>query len=81
MLTSAWLLAQILRLPETRGLSLEEIDELYTAKVKPWKSGSWVPPTRMQEGITDGDKVDEKGNVIHREHRKRKGELSKESLK
>lgn len=29
--------------PEVKGLSLEEIDELYRSKVKPWQSASWVP--------------------------------------
>jgi len=29
--------------PETKGLSLEEVDEMYRAKVKPWKSADWTP--------------------------------------
>ncbi|CAI4059653.1 hypothetical protein N7582_001399 [Saccharomyces uvarum] len=33
-------------LPETIGLSLEEIQLLYEEGVKPWKSASWVPPSR-----------------------------------
>ncbi|MDI5889464.1 hypothetical protein WICANDRAFT_84441 [Wickerhamomyces anomalus NRRL Y-366-8] len=33
-------------LPETKGLSLEEVHELYEEKVLPWKSTSWVPPSR-----------------------------------
>ncbi|WRT68105.1 uncharacterized protein IL334_005080 [Kwoniella shivajii] len=32
-------------IPETRSISLEEVDELYRTKVKPWKSTSWVPST------------------------------------
>ncbi len=32
--------------PETRGLSLEQVDDLYAADVKPWKSEGWVPPVR-----------------------------------
>ncbi|KZS93480.1 general substrate transporter [Sistotremastrum niveocremeum HHB9708] len=30
-------------IPETKGLSLEEIDELYRAHVKPWNSTNWKP--------------------------------------
>jgi len=30
-------------IPETKGLSLEEVDEMYRAKVKPWRSAGWVP--------------------------------------
>lgn len=28
---------------ETKGLTLEEVDELYMLRVKPWRSSSWVP--------------------------------------
>ena len=31
-------------LPETRGLSLEQVDLLFAARVTPWKSRDWVPP-------------------------------------
>lgn len=31
---------------ETKGLSLEEVDEMYASGVLPWKSGSWVPPSK-----------------------------------
>ncbi|KAL6452302.1 KHT2 Hexose transporter 2 [Candida maltosa Xu316] len=30
---------------ETKGLSLEEVDELYAQEILPWKSSKWVPPT------------------------------------
>ena len=30
-------------IPETRGLSLEEVDEMYREGVKPWRSSSWKP--------------------------------------
>lgn len=35
-------------LPETRGLSVEEIDLLYSsgAANRPWRSSQWVPPSR-----------------------------------
>ncbi|KAF5371644.1 hypothetical protein D9758_003571 [Tetrapyrgos nigripes] len=35
-------------IPETKGLSLEEVDEMYVAGVKPWNSASWKP-SRMEE--------------------------------
>ena len=30
---------------ETKGLTLEEVDELYAQKILPWKSSNWVPPS------------------------------------
>ena len=30
---------------ETKGLSLEEVDELYASGTLPWKSAGWVPPS------------------------------------
>ncbi|KAG6857299.1 hypothetical protein H0H87_006492 [Tephrocybe sp. NHM501043] len=30
-------------IPETKGLSLEEVDEMYRSGVKPWNSASWKP--------------------------------------
>ncbi|TFK56381.1 sugar transporter [Heliocybe sulcata] len=30
-------------IPETKGLQLEEVDEMYRANVKPWKSYGWRP--------------------------------------
>jgi len=35
-------------IPETKGLSLEEVDEMYVAGIKPWNSSSWKPH-RMEE--------------------------------
>lgn len=29
--------------PETKGLSLEQVDELYRSGVKPWNSAKWQP--------------------------------------
>lgn len=34
---------------ETKGLTLEEVDELYSQNISPWKSASWVPPTREEQ--------------------------------
>ncbi|KAJ7146401.1 general substrate transporter [Mycena epipterygia] len=33
-------------IPETKGLSLEEVDEMYRAGVKPWQSAGWTPHLR-----------------------------------
>ncbi|WWD18795.1 hypothetical protein CI109_103250 [Kwoniella shandongensis] len=33
-------------IPETKGISLEEVDELYRTKVAAWRSSSWTPSTR-----------------------------------
>jgi len=33
-------------IPETKGLELEEVDEMYRAKIKPWKSSEWQPTLR-----------------------------------
>lgn len=33
---------------ETKGLTLEEVDELYAQGVAPWKSSKWVPPTKEE---------------------------------
>lgn len=30
-------------IPETKGLSLEEVDEMYRSGVKPWNSANWKP--------------------------------------
>jgi len=30
---------------EVKGLTLEQVDELYESRVKPWKSASWKPST------------------------------------
>ncbi|KAJ3798677.1 general substrate transporter [Lentinula aff. detonsa] len=30
-------------IPETKGLTLEEVDEMYRSGVKPWSSTSWTP--------------------------------------
>ncbi|RCK54921.1 Hexose transporter 2 [Candida viswanathii] len=30
---------------ETKGLSLEEVDEMYSQNILPWKSANWIPPS------------------------------------
>lgn len=34
---------------ETKGLSLEEVDEMYASGVLPWNSGKWVPPAARDQ--------------------------------
>ncbi|QID78847.1 Low-affinity glucose transporter hxt3 [Saccharomyces pastorianus] len=47
--------------PETKGLTLEEVNDMYAEGVLPWKSASWVPPSRRganydAEEMTHDDK-------------------------
>ena len=39
---------------ETKGLSLEEVDELYASGVIPLKSSGWVPPPQAQQAYEAG---------------------------
>ncbi|SJM88908.1 probable Low-affinity glucose transporter HXT3 [Zygosaccharomyces bailii] len=32
--------------PETKGLTLEEVNEMYLENVLPWKSSNWLPPQK-----------------------------------
>lgn len=34
--------------PETKGLTLEEVDEMYRARIAPWRSAGWKPSGRLQ---------------------------------
>lgn len=40
--------------PETKGLSLEEVDELYASGIVPWKTNNWVPPSVESQATTTG---------------------------
>jgi len=42
MLVSGWVYVYLF-IPETRGLTLEEVDEMYRANIKPWRSAEWKP--------------------------------------
>ncbi|KAJ7157287.1 general substrate transporter [Mycena filopes] len=44
-------------IPETKGLSLEEVDEMYRSGVKPWHSAQWTP--HLIERMHENDKVQE----------------------
>lgn len=37
---------------ETKGLTLEEVDELYAQGILPWKSAKWVPPSAEEMATT-----------------------------
>ena len=39
---------------ETKGLSLEEVDELYAQKMPAWKSSGWVPPSQDEMATSTG---------------------------
>ncbi|KAF8240859.1 sugar transporter [Tricholoma matsutake] len=42
MLLFGWVYVYLF-IPETKGLSLEEVDEMYRSGVKPWNSANWKP--------------------------------------
>ena len=47
--------------PETKGLTLEEVNEMWEDGVLPWKSGSWVPAAkRGADYDAEATKVDDK---------------------
>jgi len=56
-------------IPETKGLSLEEVDEMYRSGVKPWHSAGWKPSQKYLEhdqtvhGSQPSDVRDEKEKV------------------
>jgi MFS transporter, SP family, sugar:H+ symporter len=47
----------LLFVPEVKGLSLEEVDELYRAKVKPWNSSGWKPSSKVVYATHGGRRV------------------------
>ncbi|CAK7909911.1 high-affinity hexose transporter Hxt6p [[Candida] anglica] len=48
---------------ETKGLSLEEVDELYASGVLPFKSAGWVPPSKEEMATTTGFAAESKAEV------------------
>ncbi|SGZ38159.1 related to Hexose transporter 2 [Hanseniaspora guilliermondii] len=42
-------------IPETKDLTLEEVDELWQDDVLPWRSSNWVPAARRGEDYDDND--------------------------
>jgi SP family sugar:H+ symporter-like MFS transporter len=68
MLVFGWFYV-FLFIPETKGLSLEEVDELYRANVKPWQSAGWRPHLLDQVHHAGDEKrevsgVTEKGDEV-----------------
>ncbi|THH07482.1 hypothetical protein EW145_g3358 [Phellinidium pouzarii] len=51
-------------IPEVKGLSLEEVDELYRSGVRPWRSASWRPSGKGVQQLrrVEGERLDT--NVI-----------------
>ena len=39
---------------ETKGLTLEEVDEMYSQGILPWRSESWVPPSQEEMATATG---------------------------
>lgn len=39
---------------ETKGLSLEDVDELYQSGIPAWKSPSWTPPSEEEMATSTG---------------------------
>lgn len=50
---------------ETKGLTLEEVDELYAQGIAPWKSSGWVPPTKEEMAHSTGYAAESKPTEQH----------------
>lgn len=55
-------------MPEVKGLSLEEVDELYRANIKPWRSVEWKPAAHTSRHVggrrvVNGEIVDDDDRV------------------
>lgn len=51
-------------IPETAGITLEQVDELYRSGTPPWRSSTWKPSERRV--ATHDDKTDPE--AAHHEH-------------
>lgn len=40
---------------ETKGLTLEEVNDMYAEGVLPWKSSEWIPPHRRTDAFNAAD--------------------------
>ena len=49
-------------IPETKGLSLEEVDEMYRSGVKPWNSAGWRPSEKHIHDVPEIREGREKGD-------------------
>lgn len=58
-------------IPETRGLSLEEVDEMYRSHVKPWRSADWKPADKhLHHHAAAGKASEEKSDEVRDEKEK-----------
>ena len=73
MLVFGWFYVYLF-IPETKGLSLEEVDEMYRAHVKPWRSAAWKPADKHLHHHTPAHKVEESEEKSE-EMREEKGKL------
>ncbi|EGO05354.1 hypothetical protein SERLA73DRAFT_68971 [Serpula lacrymans var. lacrymans S7.3] len=48
-----------LAIPETKGITLEEVDELYSSGVPAWRSASWIPSDKTHVQHRRADEVKE----------------------
>lgn len=53
-------------IPETRGISLEQVDELYRSGTPAWKSTNWRPSERAARPRPSDEKMDPE--AAHQEH-------------
>lgn len=52
---------------ETKGLTLEEVDELYATDIPPWKTSGWVPPNSDDMANTTGFAANLKPSQEHKD--------------
>jgi len=52
--------------PETKDLTLEEVDELWQDDVLPWKSAGWVPAARRDANYNDSELKENKETGLKR---------------
>jgi hypothetical protein len=45
-------------IPETKGLTLEQVDELFEKRVSPRASAKWIPTERYSELMRQAEKID-----------------------
>ncbi|KAI0756097.1 general substrate transporter [Daedaleopsis nitida] len=58
-------------IPETRGLSLEEVDEMYRSGVQPWRSSAWRPSDKH---LHDKEKDEKRAEPTEVQEVKEKGD-------
>ncbi|KAF5312723.1 hypothetical protein D9619_002694 [Psilocybe cf. subviscida] len=73
MLIFGWVYVYLF-IPETKGLTLEEVDELYRSGVKPWNSPDWKPhlseeaherATRKNREIEEKSSTEKRDSPVH----------------